>query len=128
MSKLWRFWQAVLHDPRIPMRNWIALGFLALWIVSPIDFIVDWLPLVGQLDDMVALLLIVGYLFDSPDSEVLLEHWPWSRRGFLAVRGTVRLFSRFVPAAFKRWVFRFPKPGGGAGSDIRPTPTPRPAA
>ena|SRR5438874_2501112 len=98
---------AIRSDPRVPMRNWIAVGFLSLWILSPIDLLPDWIPLVGQLDDMVAALLILGYLFDSPDSEIFLEHWPWRRESFLAIRQVVRPLARFVPGAFKRWAFRF---------------------
>src|SRR5437867_4122819 len=109
MRKFFGFLWAIRTDPRIPVRNWVAVGFLSVWILSPIDLLPDWIPVVGELDDLAALLLILGYLFDSPDSEVLLEHWPWRREAFFAIRHVVRPLARFVPGVFKRWMFRFPK-------------------
>jgi uncharacterized membrane protein YkvA (DUF1232 family) len=105
-----RWLRGVQGDPRIPRRNWIALGFLALWILSPIDLLADWIPFLGQLDDIVAALLALGYIFDSPDSKVYLDHWPWAPHRFQAIAKLVRSLTRFVPGPIRRVLFRFPKP------------------
>jgi len=67
--KRWRQWardirrevdvyRRVLQHPRTPRLSRWLLGFALLYLVSPIDLIPDWLPVLGQLDDLV----IVPYL------------------------------------------------------------------
>ena len=106
MKKLLAFLKAIKDDPRISTRNRIVLAALLAWLVSPVDLIPDWIPLAGQLDDLVVALLVLDYLFASADSEVILEHWPWDRRHFLTARRTVRAFSWIVPRRLKERVFR----------------------
>jgi uncharacterized membrane protein YkvA (DUF1232 family) len=37
-----------------------AMGFSALYVVSPLDLIPDWVPILGQIDDAGALSALVG--------------------------------------------------------------------
>jgi Protein of unknown function (DUF1232) len=39
-------------DPRVPRRVKLAVGFAGLWVLSPIDLIPEFLPVIGPLDDM----------------------------------------------------------------------------
>ena len=48
---------AVLRDPRPPKAAKIATVLAALYVVSPIDFIPDTIPILGWLDDG-----LIGYL------------------------------------------------------------------
>jgi uncharacterized membrane protein YkvA (DUF1232 family) len=45
-------------DPRMPLRWRIALWLLAAYLLSPIDLIPDFIPVLGQLDDV----LIAGFV------------------------------------------------------------------
>ena len=38
-------------DPRVPRRAKLAVAFAGLWVVSPIDLIPEFLPIIGPLDD-----------------------------------------------------------------------------
>jgi hypothetical protein len=38
-------------DPRVPLRAKLAIGFAGLWVLSPIDLIPEFLPVIGPLDD-----------------------------------------------------------------------------
>ncbi|HVB31052.1 MAG TPA: YkvA family protein [Gemmatimonadaceae bacterium] len=51
-----------------------VLGALA-YIVSPIDLIPDFIPFLGQVDDVFFLLLALERLLDRAGPEVLLDHW-----------------------------------------------------
>ncbi len=44
-------------DPRVPRRAKLAIGFAGLWVLSPIDLIPEFLPVIGPLDDVVVLRL-----------------------------------------------------------------------
>ncbi|RGE47112.1 DUF1232 domain-containing protein [Comamonas testosteroni] len=48
---------AVLRDPRSPKAAKIATVLAALYVISPIDFIPDTIPILGWLDDG-----LIGYL------------------------------------------------------------------
>jgi uncharacterized membrane protein YkvA (DUF1232 family) len=63
-------------DPRVPRRAKLAVGFAALWVVSPIDLIPEFIPVVGPLDDIVVVALALRYAGRSIPRDVLVEAWP----------------------------------------------------
>jgi uncharacterized membrane protein YkvA (DUF1232 family) len=67
----------LLAMPRSPMRNWLtnlvmrlmATGAAGVYALSPIDFIPDFIPVLGQMDDVAVLLVLLYYwwtLMSSP--------------------------------------------------------------
>ena len=67
-------------DPRVPRRAKAAVVFAALWVISPIDLIPEFLPVIGPLDDVVVVALALRYAARSVPREVLMEAWPGSPR------------------------------------------------
>ena len=63
-------------DPRVPRRARLAVGFAALWVLSPIDLIPEFLPVIGPLDDVVVVALALRYAARQLPREVLIEAWP----------------------------------------------------
>jgi uncharacterized membrane protein YkvA (DUF1232 family) len=87
----------ISKDTRMPVEDKkILLGMLIL-IVSPIDFIPDWIPLYGLLDDFLFLALISNYLFSVIDQSIILSHYPWGMKSFARIRRIAGIFSMFVP-------------------------------
>ncbi len=101
------FLKAVVTDPRIPERDKQVLTALLVLIVSPVDLIPDWIPVVGQLDDVVMAALILDYFFTVLDSEVLLSHWPWGMKSFAHLRRVARLAGMFAPRFLKKRVWKY---------------------
>jgi uncharacterized membrane protein YkvA (DUF1232 family) len=64
------------RDPRVPRRAKLAVAFAGLWVVSPIDLIPEFLPIIGALDDVVVVALAFRYAARQVDREVLFEAWP----------------------------------------------------
>jgi uncharacterized membrane protein YkvA (DUF1232 family) len=64
------------RDPRVPRRAKIALLVAVVWVISPIDLIPEFLPVIGPLDDVVAVVLLLRYAGRSIPRPVLLEAWP----------------------------------------------------
>jgi uncharacterized membrane protein YkvA (DUF1232 family) len=64
------------HDPRVPRRARIAVVVAMLWVLSPIDLIPEFLPVIGPLDDIIAVALLLRYAGRSVPRPVLLEAWP----------------------------------------------------
>ncbi len=66
-------------DPRVPRRAKLAVGFAGLWVLSPIDLIPEFLPVIGPLDDVVVVALALRYAARQVPPEVLFEAWPGQR-------------------------------------------------
>ena len=63
-------------DPRVPRRAKLAIAFAALWAISPIDLIPEFLPVIGPLDDIVVIALALRYAGRQVPREVILDAWP----------------------------------------------------
>jgi uncharacterized membrane protein YkvA (DUF1232 family) len=63
-------------SPEVPRRAKLALLVAVLWVVSPIDLLPEFLPVIGPLDDVVAVVLLLRYAARSVPRPVLLAAWP----------------------------------------------------
>ena len=63
-------------DPRVPRRAKLAIAFAGIWVISPIDLIPEFLPIIGPLDDIVVVALAFRYAARQIPSDVLLAAWP----------------------------------------------------
>ena len=75
-------------DPRVPFKAKAALVLAGLWVLSPIDLLPEFLPVIGPLDDVVVVALALRYAARRVPREVLLEAWP----------GEPRLLERLIGA------------------------------
>jgi uncharacterized membrane protein YkvA (DUF1232 family) len=64
------------NDPRVPRRAKVAIAIAGLWLLSPIDLIPEFLPVIGPLDDVVVVALALRYAARQLPRDVLLEAWP----------------------------------------------------
>jgi len=62
--------------PAVPRRAKLALLVAIVWVVSPIDLLPEFLPVIGPLDDVVAVVLLLRYAARSVPRDVLLSAWP----------------------------------------------------
>ena len=67
-------------DPRVPRRVKAVVAFAGLWVLSPIDLIPEFLPVIGPLDDIVVVALALRYAARRIPPEALIEAWPADRR------------------------------------------------
>lgn len=67
-------------DPRVPRRAKLAVAFAGLWVLSPVDLIPEFLPVIGPLDDVIVVALAFRYAARQVPREVLLEAWSAEER------------------------------------------------
>jgi uncharacterized membrane protein YkvA (DUF1232 family) len=70
----------LLADPRVPVGSRLALGAALVYLVSPIDLIPDFIPVAGQIDDALVLLLVLRHLLRSAGPRVVQDRWPGPAR------------------------------------------------
>src|SRR5437867_11378298 len=87
-----RLVQALLADRAVEGRVRLALVILLAWLVSPIDLIPEFIPVLGPLDDVVVAVIVLRYARRRLGVEALRASWPGSEAGF-------RLLLRLVGGA-----------------------------
>lgn len=64
----------LLRDPRVPLYAKAVPGLALLYVLLPIDVVPDWIPVLGQLDDLAALLGAISLFFKLCPPDLLEEH------------------------------------------------------
>lgn len=67
-------------DPRVPRRAKLAVALAGLWVLSPIDLIPEFLPVIGPLDDVVIVALALRYAARQVPGEILVDAWAGDRQ------------------------------------------------
>src|SRR4029450_2112525 len=78
------------NDPRVPRRAKVAILLAGLWVLSPIDLLAEFLPVIGPLDDVLVVALALRYAGRSVPRAVLLEAWPGDPRFLTRLLGAAR--------------------------------------
>ena len=66
----------VLGDARVPRRHKVLVALLIGYLALPVDLVPDFIPVVGQLDDAIAVALVLRVLLRGGGPRLLEEHWP----------------------------------------------------
>ncbi|HKK27626.1 MAG TPA: YkvA family protein [Gemmatimonadota bacterium] len=92
---LWR----LVRDARVSRLDRALFVFTLGYLFLPLDLIPDWIPLAGELDDLVLVLFTLDRLLYRTDEEVLLEHWDGDPASLLALRDLLERGAETLP----RW-------------------------
>jgi uncharacterized membrane protein YkvA (DUF1232 family) len=66
----------LLGDERVPRRRKLVLLGLVAYLSVPVDLVPDFIPVAGQLDDVIVAALALRFVLRSGGPELLREHWP----------------------------------------------------
>ena len=67
------FTKLLLRDPRVPLHVKAIPLFLGLYLISPIDIIPDFIPVVGLIDDLLITLLAIFLIFKLTSENVVQD-------------------------------------------------------
>jgi uncharacterized membrane protein YkvA (DUF1232 family) len=62
------------RDPRVPIGQKAVLGAMAAYLAFPIDIIPDFIPVIGELDDLAVLILGLDWFIRNAPEDVVEEH------------------------------------------------------
>lgn len=94
----------LLRDKRVPRNRRLAMTFVGAYVASPIDIIPDFVPVLGSVDDLLALAFAVDYLLKASPPEVVDEWWDGSEDGLELVRGIAAWGGEMMPDRLRRLV------------------------
>jgi uncharacterized membrane protein YkvA (DUF1232 family) len=64
------------RDPRVPRSAKVAVVVALVWVLSPIDLIPEFLPVIGPLDDVLVGILVIRFVARRVPREVIVDAWP----------------------------------------------------
>lgn len=65
----------LLKDSRVPAAEKALFAAAIVYVISPLDFIPDIFPFIGQVDDLYVVALTILRLLNRTDAEVVRSHW-----------------------------------------------------
>lgn len=95
----------LVRDPRVPRKNKVIFMAIGGYLFLPFDVIPDWIPGLGQLDDLVLIVLALDALVNRIPEEILREHWQGDEDILVTVRRILGFASNFVPDRIKDRLF-----------------------
>jgi uncharacterized membrane protein YkvA (DUF1232 family) len=70
-----RLMAGLITDPRVSALDKILLGVAIAYVVTPIDLIPDFIPFIGQVDDVFIVVLALRRLISNAGMRVIRDHW-----------------------------------------------------
>ncbi|HZS06658.1 MAG TPA: YkvA family protein [Blastocatellia bacterium] len=65
----------LFRDPRVPLAEKALLVGAIVYVISPLDLIPDFIPFIGEVDDLYFVALTLLRLFARTPDAVIREHW-----------------------------------------------------
>jgi uncharacterized membrane protein YkvA (DUF1232 family) len=93
---IWR----LTRDPRVPARSKATLVMVGAYVVSPVDLIPDFIPGLGQLDDIVIAAFALDQILNRIPDHIVREHWDGDEDVLQLVREILDISTAFMP----RWL------------------------
>jgi uncharacterized membrane protein YkvA (DUF1232 family) len=84
------------RDPRVPRSAKIAVAIAVVWVLSPVDLVPEFLPVIGPLDDVLVVVLALRYAGRRVPRQVIEEAWPAECRLLERLLGAERTRGRVV--------------------------------
>ena len=81
----------LLADPRVPRRRKLLLVGLLGYLALPFDLVPDFIPIAGQLDDVIVVALVLRSFVRADGGALVHEHWPGPQRTLGFVLRAARL-------------------------------------
>ena len=102
----------LMRDPRVSRLDRFLVVATIAYVINPFDFLPDFIPFVGQIDDIFLLVIALTRLVEEAGRDVLLDNWDgepeeldkaWLRKvawaaSFFLPMGTRRRLRRFAHA------------------------------
>ena len=66
----------LLGDPRVPRGRKVLLAASIAYLAMPFDLVPDFIPVAGQLDDAIVVVLALRAVLQGGGQGLLVEHWP----------------------------------------------------
>lgn len=81
LPDLLRLVRGLAADPTLRPGVRLQLGFLMVYLLSPIDLVPDFIPILGYADDVVVVAIVLRSVIRHTGPDALRRHWPGTPTG-----------------------------------------------
>ena len=92
----------LMTDSRVPGVERVLLAGAIIYAINPFDFIPDFIPFVGQIDDAYLIAVTLLRLLHRTDPQVLREHWNGGGDIVQLIEATAMIAGKFLPKKIRR--------------------------
>ena len=97
LPRLLKLLYRLARDPRVPARSKATLFMLGAYIASPIELIPDFIPGIGQLDDIAIAAFVLDQMLNRIPENIVREHWDGDEDILQVVKEILDISTAFVP-------------------------------
>lgn len=94
----------LLKDSRVPLAEKALFAGAIVYVISPLDFIPDVLPFIGQVDDVYVVALTLLRLVNFTDENVVRQHWSGGGDIVSLANSIASLAPAFLPKRVSRMI------------------------
>jgi uncharacterized membrane protein YkvA (DUF1232 family) len=84
------------RDKRVPSAQKLMIGGIILYVISPIDILPDFIPVLGLVDDLLLVVYGLNAILNEIDTEILQEHWSGDDDLLQTIGNTIAIAERFL--------------------------------
>src|SRR5581483_4359336 len=111
----------LFRDPRVPLAEKALLVGAIVYVISPLDLIPDFIPFIGEVDDLYFVALTLLRLFARTPDAVIREHWDGGGDIAGVANKIVRAAQYILPKRIRRIILGRVEIGSGiSGDEINP--------
>ena len=92
----------LMVDPRVPKTDRVLVAGAVVYAIMPFDFIPDFIPFIGQVDDAYLIALTLLRLVNRTDAEILREHWRGAGDVIPLLESVGNMAPMFLPKSVRR--------------------------
>jgi len=102
LPNLVRLLGRLLKDGRVPTAEKALFAAAIVYVISPLDFIPDVFPFIGQVDDLYVVALVLLRLINRTDDRVVRQLWPGGGDIVALADSIANIAPRFLPRRVSR--------------------------
>jgi uncharacterized membrane protein YkvA (DUF1232 family) len=92
----------LLKDVRVPTAEKALFLAAIVYVISPLDFIPDVFPFIGQVDDLYVVALVLLRLVNRSDESVVRQHWSGGGDIVALADSIANIAPKFLPKRVSR--------------------------
>ena len=101
LPNLVRLLLGLMRDARVSRADKVILAGTVLYVVTPLDFIPDMIPFVGQIDDTYLVAVALVRMLNRADGKVVADHWRGEMDLKRLVDSIIEVSTVFLPKAVR---------------------------